>query len=93
MSEWCLTVRLQELVVVMNLSKVSYAEGYDLGCPYGGTWDLLFVSDLARYSSSFGNVGDGISSLQASNTPMHGFDYSFSVPLGAYTTVILASSQ
>lgn len=83
----------QDMVIIMNLKSISYPEGYNIGVPYSGTWDIVFNSDLKEYSSSFGNVGASISSLTAKSQPLQGMPYQVSVPLGAYSAVILLNSQ
>ena len=79
----------QKIIVLMNLKNAAYSEGYKIGVPYSGTWTVALNSDLKAYSSVFGNVGAGITTLTASNTPLQGFPYQVNVPLGAYSTVVL----
>ena len=79
----------QDMVILMNLKSQSYEEGYNIGVPYSGIWNIVFNSDLQEYSSIFGNVGASQNSLETINTPLMGMPYQVSVPLGAYSTVIL----
>jgi 1,4-alpha-glucan branching enzyme len=80
----------QSVIVVMNISGKAYTNGYYVGCPSNGTWQIRINSDLTGYSALFGNVGSGITALPAIAQPLHGFQYRINIPLGAYSTVVLS---
>jgi len=82
-----------DLVVLMNLSSVVYSNGYIIGAPAAGTWNIAFNSDLKKYSSSFGDMGSGVSSITSQPNSYGGFSNSINVPLGAYSCVILVRSS
>lgn len=80
------------LVVLMNLSSVAYNTGYIIGAPAAGSWSIVFNSDLKKYSSAFGGVGTGVSSISSQPQSYGPFSNSINVPLGAYSCVILVRS-
>ena len=81
---------IDDVVVVANLSgDVFNGSGYEIGLPYGGTWQVLFNSDSTAYSSDFGNVGPS-GPVTAANVPYAGQPYSATIPIGDYSVVVLS---
>ncbi len=72
-------------LVVCNLTPV-VRENYRIGVPAGGSWELAFDSDAARYGGS--GVG-GVAGVDASPTPFHGRDHSIVLTLPPMSTVVL----
>jgi 1,4-alpha-glucan branching enzyme len=81
-----------DVIVVANLSSTVFGAGYQIGLPYGGTWQVLFNSDSTVYSSDFGNVGP-TGPVTAVNIPFAGQPYSAMVPVGDYSLLILSQAQ
>jgi 1,4-alpha-glucan branching enzyme len=82
-----------DVIVVANLSGTVFnGTGYEIGLPYGGTWQVLFNSDSTTYSSDFGNVGPA-GPVTAVNTPYAGQPYSVMVPIGDYSVLILSQAN
>lgn len=80
-----------DVIVVANLSSTVFGNGYQIGLPYGGNWQVLFNSDRTAYSSDFGNVGPAEGSMiTAVNTPYGGQPYSATFPIGDFSTIILS---
>jgi 1,4-alpha-glucan branching enzyme len=79
-----------DIVIVANLSGTVFGgAGYQIGLPYGGTWQVLFNSDSTDYSSDFGNVGPG-GTFTAVNVPFAGQPYSATIPVGDYSVLVLS---
>jgi 1,4-alpha-glucan branching enzyme len=79
-----------DIIVVANLSGTVFnGAGYQIGLPYGGTWQVLFNSDSTVYSSDFGNVGPP-GPVTAVNIPFAGQPYSATIPVGDYSVLILS---
>lgn len=79
-----------DVVVVANLSGTVFnGSGYEIGLPYGGTWQVLFDSDSTAYSSDFGNVGPQ-GPITAVKVPYAGQPYSATVPIGDYSVLVLS---
>ncbi len=78
-----------DVIAVANLSGTVFSEGYEIGLPYGGTWEVLFNSDSTVYSSDFGNVGPS-GTVTASNIPYAGQPYSATIPVGDYSVIVLS---
>lgn len=80
-----------DVIVVANLSGTVFSNGYQVGLPYGGNWQVLFNSDSTVYSSDFGNIGppEG-TTITAVNTPYGGQPYSAILPIGDFSTIILS---
>jgi len=81
-----------DVIVVANLSSTVFGAGYQIGLPYGGTWQVLFNSDSTVYSSDFGNVGP-TGPVTAVNIPFAGQPYSAMVPVGDYSLLILSQAH
>jgi 1,4-alpha-glucan branching enzyme len=80
-----------DVIVLANLSGTVFSNGYQIGLPYGGNWQVLFNSDSTVYSSDFGNVGPAEgSTITAVNTPYGGQPYSATLPVGDFSTIILS---
>jgi 1,4-alpha-glucan branching enzyme len=78
------------VIVIANLSGTVFkGTGYEIGLPYGGTWQVLFNSDSTVYSSDFGNVGPG-GPVVASNIPYGGQPYSATIPIGDDSVIVLS---
>ena len=78
-----------DVVMVANLSGTVFSGGYQIGLPYGGTWQVLFNSDSTAYSSDFGNVGP-TGPVTAVNVPYAGQPYSATIPVGDYSVLVLS---
>ena len=79
-----------DVIVVVNLSSTVFnGAGYQIGLPYGGSWQVVFNSDSTAYSSDFGNVGPA-GPVTAVNIPYAGQPYSAMVPIGDYSVLILS---
>lgn len=79
-----------DVVVVANLSGTVFnGSGYEIGLPYGGTWQVLFNGDSTAYSSDFGNVGPQ-GPITAVKVPYAGQPYSATVPIGDYSVLVLS---
>jgi 1,4-alpha-glucan branching enzyme len=79
-----------DVIVVANLSGTVFnGAGYQIGLPYGGTWQVLFNSDSTVYSSDFGNVGPA-GPVIAVKVPFGGQPYSAMVPVGDYSVLVLS---
>lgn len=79
-----------DVVVVANLSSTVFnGAGYQIGLPYGGTWQVLFNSDSTAYSSDFGNIGPA-GPVTAVKIAFAGQPYSAMVPIGDYSVLILS---
>ena len=80
-----------DVIVIANLSStVLNNDSYQIGLPYGGTWQVLFNSDSTEYSSDFGNVGPAAgSTLTAVNVPYAGQPYSATLSVGDFSTIVL----
>lgn len=80
-----------DVVVVANFSGKSFADGYLIGLPRGGTWKVRFNGDSRIYSTDFG----GASSSDVSATPggfastRDGLGFGGVVRLGPYSVVVL----
>jgi 1,4-alpha-glucan branching enzyme len=81
-----------DVIVVANLSGTVFNNnGYQIGLPYGGTWQVLFNSDSTVYSSDFGNIGPAAgSTITAVNMPYAGQPYSATVSIGDYSTLVFS---
>ena len=78
-----------DVIVVANLSGTVFSGNpYQIGLPYGGTWQVLFNSDSTAYSDDFGNVGPG-GTVTAVDIPYAGQPYSATVPIGDYSVLVL----
>jgi 1,4-alpha-glucan branching enzyme len=78
-----------DVIVVANLSSTVFNSGYEIGLPYGGTWQVLFNSDSTAYSSDFGNVGP-TGPVTAVSVSYAGQPYSAVVPIGDYSVLVLS---
>ncbi len=79
-----------DVIVVANLSGTVFnGNGYEIGLPYGGTWQVLFNSDSTAYSSDFGNVGPQ-GPVTAEKVPYADQPYSATIPIGDYSVLILS---
>jgi 1,4-alpha-glucan branching enzyme len=79
-----------DVIVVANLSGMVFnGNGYQIGLPYDGTWQVLFNSDSTAYSSDFGNVGP-TGPVMAVNEPFAGQPYSARIPIGDYSVLVLS---
>lgn len=79
-----------DVIVVANLSGTVFGgAGYQIGLPYGGTWQVLFNSDSTAYSSDFGNVGPA-QAVTAVKVPFAGQPYSATIPVGDYSVLVLS---
>jgi 1,4-alpha-glucan branching enzyme len=79
-----------DVVVVANLSGTVFnGSGYQIGLPYGGTWQVLFNSDSTVYSSDFGNVGPP-GPVTAVKVPHAGQPYSATIPVGDYSVLVFS---
>ncbi len=79
-----------DVIVVANLSGTVFnGAGYEIGLPYGGTWQVLFNSDSTAYSSDFGNVGP-TGPVAAVHVPFAGQPYSATIPIGDYSILVLS---
>ena len=79
-----------DVIVIANLSGTVFGgTGYEIGLPYGGTWQVLFNSDSTAYSSDFGNVGPA-GPVVAVKVPFAGQPYSAMVAVGDYSMLILS---
>ena len=78
-----------EVIVVANLSGTVFNGSYEIGLPYGGTWQVLFNSDSTAYSSDFGNVGPQ-GPITAVKVPYAGQPYSATIPIGDYSVLVLS---
>ena len=79
-----------DVIVIANLSGTVFGgTGYEIGLPYGGTWQVLFNSDSTAYSSDFGNVGPA-GPVVAVKVPFAGQPYSAMVAIGDYSMLILS---
>jgi len=81
--------RRDNVVVVMNLSGTAYPV-YNIGIPSAGVWHVRLNSDLQAYSAQFGNVGAGQTALKSFTPGMWGQPAALSVPLGAWSAVVLS---
>ncbi|HTZ97917.1 MAG TPA: alpha-amylase family glycosyl hydrolase [Terriglobales bacterium] len=80
-----------DVIVVANLSSTVFSNGYEIGLPYAGTWQVLFNSDSTTYSSDFGNVGPAAgTTITSINTPYGGQPYSATIAIGDFSTIILS---
>ena len=80
-----------DVIVVTNLSSTIFSNGYQIGLPYGGNWQVLFNSDTSTYSSDFGNVGPAEgTTITAVNVPYAGQPYSATIPIGDFSTLIFS---
>jgi 1,4-alpha-glucan branching enzyme len=77
-----------DVIVIANLSGTVFSAGYEIGLPYGGTWQVLFNSDSTTYSSDFGNVGPS-GPVTAQNIHYDGQPYSATIPIGDYSVILL----
>jgi 1,4-alpha-glucan branching enzyme len=84
-----LVVQRGNVVIVYNLSGRSFAT-YGIGIPSAGVWQVRLNTDLKVYSSQFGDVGRGITSVTATSPGIWGQAAQVNVALGAYTAVILS---
>jgi len=79
-----------DVIVVANLSGTVFnGSGYQIGLPYGGTWQVLFNSDSTAYSSDFGNIGPQ-GPIAAVKVPYAGQPYSATIPIGDYSVLVLS---
>ncbi len=78
-----------DVIVIANLSGTVFSGGYEIGLPYGGTWQVLFNSDSTAYSSDFGNVGPS-GQVVALNVPYGDQPYSATTPIGDYSVIVLS---
>jgi 1,4-alpha-glucan branching enzyme len=76
----------RHLVIVLNLTPVPH-EGYRIGVPDGGSYDVALSSDEARFGGS-GYVVDG--AVPAEPLAMHGLGHSVSLRLPPLGMLILA---
>ncbi|MEA4943226.1 MAG: alpha-amylase family glycosyl hydrolase [Propionicimonas sp.] len=74
-----------DVVVVANLSREPWS-GYRIGLPAAGTWRLLFNSDAAVYSDSFGDHPSG--DLLAEGEKYDGLDASAELTIAGYSLLI-----
>lgn len=78
-----------DVIAIANLSGTVFSAGYEIGLPYGGTWQVLFNSDSTTYSSDFGNIGPS-GPVTAQNSPYDGQPYSATIPIGDYSVILLS---
>jgi 1,4-alpha-glucan branching enzyme len=82
-----------DVIVVANLGGTVFnGNGYQIGLPYGGSWQVLFNSDSTAYSSDFGNVGPA-GPVTAVNVPFGGQPYSAMIPIGDYSVLVLSQAR
>ncbi len=75
----------KEIIAVSNLTTV-FRSGYEIGVPYGGTYEVVFNSDEEQY----GGTGRGSTGrIKSSERPMHGHEQSISLELAGLSTVYL----
>jgi 1,4-alpha-glucan branching enzyme len=73
------------LVVVANFTPVP-REGYRVGMPHAGSWDLLANGDAAEYGGSGYPVAE---SVEAMPMPWHGREYSASLVLPPLALIVM----
>ena len=75
----------KEIIAVSNLTTV-FRSGYEIGVPYGGTYEVVFNSD----EEQFGGTGKGSTGkIKSSERPMHGHEQSISLELAGLSTIYL----
>ena len=80
-----------DVIVMANLSSTVFSNGYEIGLPFGGTWQVLFNSDSTTYSNDFGNVGPAAgTTITAVNKPYGSQPYSATIAIGDFSTIILS---
>lgn len=80
------------VVVLVNLSGINYAGGYEIGLPQSGTWYQALNSDRTAYGSDFGGIGSE-QEVKSIASPMHGFAQRGKVAIGARSVVILTQGE
>ncbi|MDX2175836.1 MAG: alpha-amylase family glycosyl hydrolase [Candidatus Sumerlaeia bacterium] len=80
------------VVVLANFSNTSFAGGYDIGLPEGGTWYEVLNSDDAAFGTDFGGVGAG-QAVAASGGALHGFGQSGTVGIAPRSFVVLSRAN
>jgi len=73
------------LVIVANFTPVP-RDGYRVGMPRAGRWDLVVNGDAAEYGGSGYSVAE---SVEATRTPWHGREYSASLVLPPLALIVL----
>ena len=73
------------LVVVANFTPVP-REGYRVGMPHAGSWDLVVNGDAAEYGGSGYPVAE---SVEATPMPWHGREYSASLVLPPLALIVM----
>jgi len=89
-SDKVIVFQRQNVIVLMNLSGRAFGGGYGIGITATGTWQVRVNTDLRQWSSVFGDIGKGITSVQATSPGIWGKPAQVSVPLGAYTAIVLS---
>jgi 1,4-alpha-glucan branching enzyme len=77
-----------DVVVVVSLHEETWWS-YDLGFPWGGKWTEVFNSDVYDGWVNPNVAGNG-GSIDASNSPKHGFQFSSSIVIPANAVLVFA---
>ena len=77
------------VVVVAHLTP-AVRDGYRIGVPRGGTWEVLLHSDDARYGGSARSVP---AAIEAGDEPWHGRSHSLMIDLPPLGVVFLAPAD
>lgn len=77
-----------DVIVVSNFRNENRPNNYRIGLPRPGIWKVRFNSDWSGYSSDFGNLW--VPDVTATSTPWNGLPYSGTLPIPAYSTIILS---
>lgn len=75
-----------DVVVVLNFANRAY-DGYRLGLPRGGAWQVRFNGDWRGYGEDFGD--QTVLDTWGHDTPADGLRHAGEIGLGAYAAVIL----
>ena len=76
-----------DVVVMMNFSNKDW-DSYRIGFPTAGCWNVRFDSAASCYAED--GVSNGVSNVEAVHAPYDWYTYSGSLPLAAYSAVVLS---
>jgi len=77
-----------DVIVVCNFRAADRPNNYRIGLPGPGIWRVRFNSDWSGYSPDFTNLW--VPDVTAQSIPWNGMPYSGTLPIPAYSTVILS---
>ncbi len=79
-----------DVVVVVNMAWAT-REGYRIGLPFPGRWELVFNSDATVYSDAFSDHATG--DMDAFDEERDGMPHSGMLDIGSYSVMVFARTE